>query len=350
MALGKSVFRKIVLFGIIFLMVIALIGGFLFYKTCYAPNVNLEGKNTDYLYIKTGSTYVDVLALLSKNGFLINTQTFDFLAKRKNYPNKVYPGKYKIHNKMNNIALIDLLRSGKQEPVNVIFNNIRTKEQLASLIANKLEVDSTAFVEMLNDTVFLDSLGFNKYTILSLFIPNTYQFFWTTNAKAFIKRMNNEYRSFWNVDRLTKAKSIDLTPVQVSTLASIVQEETQMATDRAIIAGVYINRLKKNMPLEADPTLKFAKGDFTIKRVLNEDKKIDSPYNTYMYAGLPPGPINLPSTDYINAVLNYSVHDYLFFCAREDLMGYSNFAKTYSQHLINARKYQAELNRRNIKR
>ena len=162
--------------------------------------------------------------------------------------------------------------------------------------------------------------------------------------------MNNEYNRFWNVERLAKAKSIGLTPVQVATLASIVQEETQMAEDRPIVAGVYINRLKKNMPLEADPTLKFAKGDFAIKRVLNEDKKIDSPYNTYMYAGLPPGPINLPSKDYINAVLNYSVHDYLFFCAREDLLGYSNFAKTYQQHLINARKYQAELNRRNIKR
>jgi UPF0755 protein len=346
----KSVFSKFLKIATLVVIILGAIGGFLFYKVCYSPNVNLNGKEIDYLYIKTGSSYADVLQMLIEKNMLINEQTFEFIANRKNYPNKVSPGRYKLTKGMNNISLVDLLRSGKQEPINVTFNSVRTKEQLASLIGSKLEVDSVAFLEMLNDSAFLDSLGFNKNTIICMFIPNTYEFFWTTNARTFIKRMNREYLSFWNEDKLAKAKYIGLSPVQVSTLASIVQEETQMAEDRPVVAGVYINRLKKNMPLEADPTLKFAKGDFTIKRILNEDKKIDSPYNTYMYSGLPPGPINLPSADYINAVLNYTEHDYLFFCAREDLMGYSNFAKTYQEHLINARKYQAELNRRNIKR
>lgn len=346
----KSVFNKFITIALLSILIIGAIGGFLFYKVCYAANINLKVKDADYLYIKTGSNYDDVLQLLKSKQLLISDQTFDFLAKRKNYPNKVTPGRYKLFKGMSNIALIDMLRSGKQEPLNLTLNTVRTKEQLASLIAGKLEVDSVAFLQMLNDSAFLDSLGFNKSTIICMFIPNTYQFFWNTNARAFVKRMNREYNSFWNTDRIAKAKLIGLTPVQVVTLASIVQEETQMAEDRPVVAGVYINRLKKNMPLEADPTLKFAKGDFAIKRILNEDKKIDSPYNTYMYVGLPPGPINLPSVDYINAVLNYAEHDYLFFCAREDLKGYSNFAKTYEEHLVNAKKYQAELNRRNIKR
>ena len=346
----KSVFSKLIRIASISILIIGSVSGLIFYKLCYAPNVNLNGKDADYLYIKTGSGYDDVLLLFKANQILINQGTFDFLAKRKNYPNKVAPGRYKLFKGMSNMALVDLLRSGKQEPLNVTFNSVRTKEQLVSLIGGKLEVDSVTFLKMLNDSAFVDSLGFNKNTILCMFIPNTYQFFWTTNARAFIKRMNKEYNSFWNTGRIAKAKSIGLSPVEVTSLASIVQEETQMAEDRSLVAGVYMNRLKKNMPLEADPTLKFAKGDFAIKRILNEDKKIDSPYNTYMYAGLPPGPINLPSVDYINAVLNYTRHDYLFFCAREDLKGYSNFAITYQEHLVNARKYQAELNRRNITR
>jgi UPF0755 protein len=350
MAKKKSTFKKVIKWLPVLLLIAGVAAGYLFYIAVYAPNVNLHGKKTDYLYLPTGSSYSDLKSILEKNDFIKNKITFDWVAKRKNYFKKVLPGRYLIEDGMSNDALINLLRSGKQEPLNLTFTNIRTKKQLASIVGLKLEADSNQLLQLLNDSDFANSLGFNTQTIMCLFIPNTYQFLWTTNDSAFIKRMEREYKNFWNDDRKAKAKQNGMTTEEVTILASIIQEETNMAADRPIIAGVYINRLKKFMPLEADPTLKFAIGDFTIQRLLNEDKQFESPYNTYKYAGLPPGPIDLPSIESIDAVLNYTSHDYLFFCAREDFSGYSNFATTYDQHLVNARKYQAELNRRNIKR
>jgi UPF0755 protein len=201
------------------------------------------------------------------------------------------------------------------------------------------------------DSVFLDSLNLNKYSIASLFIPNTYEFYWNTSVENFIIKMVNEYSIFWNKNRMRLAEEIGLSKVEVSILASIVEKEQNIKKDeRKIIAGLYLNRIKKNMKLESDPTLVFALGDFSIKRVLNKDKKIKSKYNTYKYKGLPPGPICIPSINSIDAVLNAASHNYIFMCAKEDFSGYHNFANTYKQHLRNARKYQKALNKRNIMR
>ncbi|MEO8147208.1 MAG: endolytic transglycosylase MltG [Bacteroidia bacterium] len=350
MARKKSSFKRIMIWLFTVILIIAAAGGYLLYSFIYGPNVDLHGQKTDFLYIPTGSNFDDVSSIINKNNFIKNKTSFEWVAKRKNYLKKVLPGRYLINNGMSNDEFINLLRSGKQEPLNLTFTNIRTKKQLASIVGSKLEADSIELLQLLNDTAFAKKMGFNKETIMCLFIPNTYQFFWTTNDSAFIKRMAREYKNFWNEERRAKAKQIGMTTEDVTILASIVQEETNMTADKPIVAGVYINRLNKNMTLDADPTLKFAIGDFTIQRLLNEDKLLESPYNTYKYAGLPPGPINLPAIETIDAVLNYTNHDYLFFCAREDFSGYSNFAATYEQHLVNARKYQAELNRRNIKR
>ncbi|MBL7925326.1 MAG: endolytic transglycosylase MltG [Bacteroidia bacterium] len=341
---------KVLKWIFIIVLLIGLAGCYTVYMLALKPNVNLHANEEGFLYIKTGSTYADVIQQLNSQHLLKSTKTFDWLARFKKYDNKVKPGRYAFNSKQNNQDIINMLRSGNQSPVKLAFNNIRTKQQLAGIVSQKIEADSTKLLQLLNDSAFISLQGFNRYNIMALFIPNTYEFYWNTSADKFISRMHKEYDSFWNPMRMQQAANAGLKPVDVITLASIVQEETQMPADRPVIAGVYINRIKKNMPLEADPTLKFALNNFAIKRLLNEDKKVESPYNTYKYAGLPPGPINLPAIPYIDAVLNYTKHNYLFFCAREDLSGYSNFAQTYAQHLVNARKYQAELNRRNIKR
>lgn len=350
MAGMKSKSKKILIWITVVLTAVGGSVAFLFYQAVYAPNLFLAGKTIDYIYIPSNSNFDDVMKILSEKKILQSMQTFEWLAKRKNYTNKVLPGRYRINNNMSNSELINLLRSGKQEPLKLTFNNIRTKVQLAGIIGSRLEADSNRLLKLLHDSVYTNSLGFTVENIMCMFIPNTYEFYWTTSDSGFIKRMQREYENFWNENRKAKASKIGMTKTEVGILASIVDQETNMNDDKPIVAGVYINRLKKNMPLEADPTLKFALGDFSIKRILNADKQIESPYNTYKYAGLPPGPICIPSITSIDAVLNYSQHEYLFFCAREDFSGYSNFACTYEQHLVNARKYQSELNRRNIKR
>jgi UPF0755 protein len=319
------------------------------YNAIYQPNVYLGERKTTHIYIPTGSTFRDVKEILYSNGLIINTNTFEWLAEKKNYRNNIQPGRYLIREDMANNDLINLLRSGQQDPVRLTFNNIRTKEQLAGNIARQLEADSVAIIRLLNDTSYLDKFELKPETAKLLFIPDTYEFYWNTSAEQLIERMHREYRNFWNENRLQKAKRINLTPVQVSTLASIIQLETSKRDEYARIAGVYINRLRRNMRLQADPTVVFAVGDFSIRRVLNRHLEIDSPYNTYRYAGLPPGPISLPDPRVIDGVLNYENHEYLFFCARDDFSGYHAFARTYSQHLINARKYQNALNQRNIK-
>jgi UPF0755 protein len=262
----------------------------------------------------------------------------------------VHPGKYKISEGMSNNALVNELRSGNQEPVKITFNNIRKKEELAGKLSKMLEPDSAHLLEAFNDEDLETKYGFNRENILAMLVPNTYSMYWNTTAEDFIARMAKEYKSFWNDDRKEKAKALNMTQTQVMILASIVEKETPVEADKPIIAGVYINRLKKNIPLEADPTLIWAANDFTIKRVLNVHKQIESPYNTYKHKGLPPGPIDIPSVSSIDAVLNYTKHDYLYFCAKEDLSGYSSFAKTLDEHMKNARRYQNELNRRNIRK
>jgi len=336
--------------GLLLLAIIAgvTVFGINFYNRIYKPNVLVADSTVKYLYIPTGSTFKDVVDIIRENEIVENISSFIWLAEKKNYPNHVYPGRYALKHKMNNNEIVNLLRSGYQEPVKVIFNSIRTKEQLAGKIANQIEADSLALLRVFSNDSIIKKYGFTPETITSIFIPNTYEFWWNTTPEGFIQRMYKEYQRFWNEERLAKAKALNLTPVDVITLASIVDEETLYNNEMQKVAGVYINRLRKRMHLQADPTLKFALGDFSIKRVLTVHKQIDSPYNTYKRYGLPPGPISIPSIAAIDAVLNYEEHDYLYFCAKPDFSGYHNFAKTLSQHNINARRYQQALNKEKI--
>lgn len=341
---------KKILLTIFFILILAGAGvAYFLYRQILAPNVSVTKAN-EFVYLPTGSTFSQVVDSLQASGRLQNTASFKWVAERMGYPEKIKPGKYQLRDGMNNRELVQLLRSGKQVPVKLIFNNIRTKSDLAGKISRQLEVDSLQLLQLLNDSTVVSPLGFNTENILCMFIPNTYEVYWNMSAEKFFKKMDAEYESFWNKTRLQKAKDAGLTPIQVSVLASIVQSETGRNSEKSTIAGVYMNRLRKNWKLEADPTLIYAMNDFSIKRVLNEYKEIDSPYNTYKYFGLPPGPICLPEISSLEAVLNFSSHDYMYFCAREDLSGYHSFASDLKTHMLNARRYQAELNRRNIRR
>ncbi len=333
---------------LILLFFLGSVGLYIFYHHVYEPNVDLKGRTDLDVYIPTGSTYEDVQAILQQQDFLVNQETFHRLALRKNYHNRIRPGRYVVRDNMSNNGLINMLRAGNQAPVKVTFNNIRTSAQLAGAVSKMLEVDSLSVINLLKDPAQAEAYGFEPETFPLMFIPNTYEFYWNTSSTALFDRMHQEYKRYWNNTRLEKASRADLTPSQAAILASIIQLETNKRDEMATIAGVYINRLQKNIPLQADPTVVFAVGDLSIKRVLNHHLKIDSPYNTYLNAGLPPGPISLPAPEVIDEVLNYKDHDYIFFCARDDFSGYHAFAKTYSEHLANARRYQKALSERKI--
>ena len=349
---NKSGLRKF----IIAFFVIAIIGGgrmaYELYSRVYQPNIIFTKETTEkYIYIPTSSNFSQVATILSENGLLINKNSFEWLAKQKDYDINIKAGRYKIDRALNNNELINLLRSGKQSPINVTFHNLRTKEELAGKIANQIEADSVSILEYIRDVTFQQKLGLTDDNVACIFLPNTYEFYWNTSAEEFVNRMLKEYSVFWNSSRKEKADKIKLNYYEIAILASIVEKEQNIKLDeRSKIAGLYLNRIQKGMQLESDPTLIFALGDFSIKRVLNKDKKVDSPYNTYMNAGLPPGPICIPSINAIDAVLNASSHNFIFMCAKEDFSGYHNFAKTYAKHLINARKYQKALNKHKILR
>lgn len=317
------------------------------YRQVFAPNVVIDNQ-TFMFHIPTGSRYEDVLELIEENDLLKNQRSFEWLSNKKNYPNHVYPGRYEILSGMNNNELIDMLRSGRQLPVQLVFNNVRTLAELAGIIGSQLEADSSGLIALFTDKTYISDLGLTQESFPSLFIPNTYEFYWNTEPNEFIRRMVREHQTFWNDQRIDLAGNIGMNSTQVSTLASIVEEETSIIDEMPIIAGVYINRLNSGIPLQADPTIKYALGDFTIQRILKRDLDVDSPYNTYKRRGLPPGPIRIPSIAALESVLNYQVHRYLYFCAREDFSGYHNFATTLSEHNSNARKYQDALNRRKI--
>ena len=240
---------------------------------------------------------------------------------------------------------LDELHSKSRLLVKVTFNNLRNKEQFAKKIANQIEADSADLIAYMTDTSFLNSNGFTSENIVCLFIPNTYEFYWNTSAKQFVERMQKEYKNFWNTDRKTKAKEIELTPFEIVTLASIVEkEQSRRLEERPIIAGLYLNRLKQRIKLQSDPTVIFANNDFSIRRVLNKHLKFESPYNTYIYFGLPPGPICIPSINAIDAVLNAERHEYIFMCAKGDASGLHNFAITNREHINNRSQYKKNLN------
>lgn len=333
----------------IVILITGVIAAYWGYQKFYKSNVHMEHKDKQsYLYIHTGANFDQVVEMLDKCECIKDIKSFKWMAEQMNYPKHVKPGKYKLKDGMSNRQLLTMLRSGLQEPVKLVFNSIRFKADFASVISRQIEADSTSIMRLLNKDSFLSEYGFNSKDVAAMLIPNTYEMYWNTDAEEFFKRMHKEYRKFWNEARMKKSVSIGLSPVDISILASIVEEETQKNDEKRVIAGVYVNRLKKNMLLQADPTVRFAYGDFTIKRILNKYKETDSPYNTYKYIGLPPGPICIPSIPSLEAVLNYQKHEYLYFCAREDFSGYHNFARTIEQHNKNAQKYQAALTKAGI--
>lgn len=317
-------------------------GGWL-YQIFMAKNI-LVRRSDKVLIIPSNTTWDQLVPVLEKGNYVSDIVSFAAVAKLLKYQQNIKAGRYILKSNMSNLQAVRLLRSGEQSPVRVTFNNVRIKSQLAGRLTRNLEVDSTTFLQTLNDPQKVAEYGFDTTTIVTMFLPDTYQMYWNSSPNSILKRMKAEYDKFWTKDRIRKAKQLQLTPLQVTILASIVAEETLKMDEAPRVAGVYLNRLNRNMLLQADPTVKFAIGDFAKKRILDVDTEYDSPYNTYKYAGLPPGPIRLPSKRTINAVLNYEKHEYIYFCAKEDFSGYHNFAKSYTEHSQNARRYHNALN------
>ncbi len=333
-------------------LLIAIIGGGIYgyniYSKMFLPNVDIGEKEYTLIYIPTESTYIQALEIITATEYVVDMETFKWVASRMGYPYSIKPGRYKVTSNMSNRELLTILRAGLQTPIRVTFTGFRTPQQLAQKVSNQIEADSAEIVEAFKSAEVANQYGFSPETFIAMFIPNTYEFFWNTGTKGFFDRMKKEYESFWTEEKDRRAKEIGLSRVKVSTLASIVEEETIRVDERPKVAGVFVNRLNRNMPLQADPTIKFAVGDFTIRRILTKHLQVDSPYNTYKYRGLPPGPINAPSISSINSVLNHDNHKYLYFCAKPDYSGYHAFASTLSEHNMNARVYQQFLNRERI--
>jgi len=346
----KSFFKKFIWSLVCILFLSGAIMASVFYFRIYQSNVSLDYQKEVFIFIPTGASFEDVLQQLTDEGIIISSSSFRWISERKHYTKNIKSGRYLVKDGMNNNELVNLFRSGRQTPVNVVFNNVRTKEEFAGKISHQIELDSAQILEAMLDTTFLNSLGLDAFTVSSLFIPNTYEFYWNTTVTSFLSRMVAEHHHFWNDSRRKKARNLKLTKEEVVILASIVEKETLQKSEQPIVAGLYINRLKKRMKLQSDPTVIYAIGDFSIRRVLKKDLKYDSPYNTYKYKGLPIGPISLPSISAIDAVLNYQKHEYLYMCAKEDFSGFHNFAKSVKQHYANAVKYRKALNEKNIKR
>ncbi|NQU55433.1 MAG: endolytic transglycosylase MltG [Bacteroidetes bacterium] len=335
---------KFIIIFFAFALVIVGIRAYQLYGYVFAKNV----KSEYILLIPENSTYSQISDSLQINDILVNQKAFKWVAKKKSYPTNIKPGRYLLKIGMNTNQIVNMLRAGIQEPVDVTFNNVRFKEDLAGKVSKYIQADSISILNLFSDEKKIKEYGFNTETFRTMFIPNTYEFYWTTSAEEFAKRMKVEYDRFWNESRKAKAEKIALSPEEVTTLASIVQSETVKADELKTVAGLYINRLKKGIRLQADPTIKYAVGDYSLKRVLTIHLEIESPYNTYKYAGLPPGPIAFPEVSAIDAVLNFEEHKYLYMCAKEDFSGYHNFAKTLIKHNRNAAKYRRALDKNRI--
>lgn len=343
----SGTFKKFII-ALVIIIVIALGGTLAFYYLkFFGPNVT---GNEEYLYIRTGEDFNSVYKTIRDKQIVKDSTNFLWAAQNMKYPGRVKPGRYRLKEGMSNRSLINMLASGSQEPVNFAFHNIRLKEQFAGFAAKKLEPDSTAIIRLLDSADFVKQYGFTTDDVYVAFMPDSYQIYWNTTPEKLFKKMYDHYQAFWTKERLAKADALNLTPVQVSILASIVDAEALKDDEMPTVAGLYLNRLKKGMKLESDPTVIFALKDFTIRRVLNRYLSTPSPYNTYANKGLPPGPIMMPSVNAVKAVLDYKPSDYIYMCAKEDFSGYHNFAVNKADHDINARKFQQALNERNIKK
>ncbi|MDY8138291.1 endolytic transglycosylase MltG [Aquimarina sp. 2201CG5-10] len=344
----KKILLAIVLIGLVAGGVFA----FYVYRAVFSPNTNFETENV-VVYIPTHATYTELIEVITPS--VKDIYSFDRIARRKGYIKNIKAGRYILKKDLNNNDIINILRS-KNSPVQVNFNNQERLENLAGRIAQQIEADSTSLIQAFKEESFLRDKGFTIDNALTMYIPNKYEFFWNTSAEQFRDRMLKEYNRFWNDKRISKAKAIGLTPTQVITLASIVQKETAKVDERPRVAGVYMNRYNDSWKLDADPTVIYAlkkhqnDWDIVIKRVLYKDLELDSSYNTYKYAGLPPGPIAMPDISSIDAVLNYEKHEYYFFVANIEQIGYHKFAKTIAQHNRNKKQYISWIKKQGIKR
>lgn len=333
-------------FALWVLALVLALGIFGVYKVL-GPNTGKLTKG-EYLYIPTGSDYNALLKQLEEGEYVSDLWSFNIIAKRAGFPNKVKAGKYKIERGMSNFNLIRMLRSGRQVPVKLVINKLRTKQDLITLATTNLEPSADSINALLHDTTLLAEYGLDTNTVMCAIVPDTYEFYWNTSATNLFKKIAKNYKTFWSEERIQKAAAKNLTQQQCIIIASIVEEETNMNDEKGNVASVYINRMKTGMPLQADPTIKFALNDFAIRRVTGVHLQVASPYNTYKSTGLPPGPICTPSKKTVDAVLNSPDTKYIYFCAREDFSGYHNFATNLNDHLVNARKYQQALNARGI--
>jgi len=340
--------KRNILWIVILIIVLAGVGsaGTVYY---YFFTKQFRISKTTYIYIDRDDNIDSVYHKITEAGKPQNMLGFQFLAKREKYGDAIRTGRYAIHPGDDMRHLFRRLSMGYQTPINLTVPSVRTLDRMVRAVSRQLMIDSLDIANLLADSAYCSKMGYNKETLPSLFIPNTYEVYWNMSADAFMKRMEKEHAAYWNNERLKKAESIGLTPNEVATLASIIEEETANGAEKPMVAGLYINRLHKGMLLQADPTVKFGLQEFGLKRILNKHLEVDSPYNTYKYAGLPPGPIRIPSIQGLESVLNYAHHNYIYMCAKGDFSGTHNFAATLSQHMANARRYQQELDRRKIK-
>jgi UPF0755 protein len=338
--------KKLISFLLLLLFAIILCIYFV-YRVLFGLNIKTDGEKVT-LYITEGSSYIQAMDSIKANLQVKNLNVLEWVAEKKNYPSLVKPGKYIIEKNLSYIELINRLRSGMQTPVKITFNNIRTINELAGKIGKQINADSAQIIEFLDNPGNYSKDGFTRQNVISVFIPNTYQLFWNTTAEGLYTRMLKEHDKFWNEERKAKAEAIRLSQTEVAILASIIDDEVAKSDEKPRIAGVYLNRIRRGIPLQACPTIKFAMNDFTITRVLKKHLTYDSPYNTYLHNGFPPGPIGCPTIEGIDAVLNADKHDYLFFAAKADFSGYHNFSRTLTEHNRYAAEYQRELNKRRI--
>ena len=340
--------KKKILIPLIIFSTILTTGSVYTYQMLYSPNflINSEDK---FIIIDDNTDFNELIKKLEDDTLINDILSFSFLSKIMEYQENIKIGAYKVKMNMTNYDMITMLRSGNQTPIKLTFSYARKMDDLAEKITSKLKMSKDDLLNYLNDNID-DYNGFEKSDIISVFLPDTYEVYWNVSPKNLTNKMYSEYKKFWNSERIAKLENINLNEKEAIVLASIVASETRMLDEADRVAGLYINRLRKNMRLQADPTLIFAANDFTIRRVLNKHKKIKSPYNTYIHKGLPPGPIRLVPKQYIDAVLNYEEHNFIYMCAKEDFSGYHAFATNLSDHNRNARKFQIALNMKKIYR
>ena len=333
--------------GLVILLAIGLVVS---YQLFFSASVKISDKSK-LIYIHTGWDFKQVKQMLEERHIISHRVGFTLFSKYKRYDDAVIPGRYRVLNGMSNAELVNMLLKGRQEQVSISLHNIIFKGDLAGIVGSKMESDSTQVMAALNNAPYLKQFGVNPTNVLAIFIPGTYKMYWTDSPEMFIAQMDSAYKKFWTKENRTKAAKAGLSPLQVTILASIVQAEQSLYMDeKPIIAGLYINRLKIGMPLQSDPTLVYARGDFSIERVRQGDKELNSAYNTYKHVGLPPGPINMPEPSSLEAVLNYNANDYLYMCAEADGSGRHHFSKTLDEQNKYAAKYRQYLNKRQIER